>query len=183
MKLNRSRQGDLRQLILVTMLLMGGSLAAFLVIRFSPSPELLLPVAMGGGLISYGVRGLRRAAAAQQWQRIPAVVLGSDVQETFVGYPEYVPLIRFEYLTPEGPRVSDRLSVAADDFRGDERPARELSASFRPGSRIDAYVDPRDPASAVALNCISPRRRDHYRACIAGGSLVVSLGVFLVMYG
>lgn len=168
----------------------GGILCAVLVLvaLFSarlPSLVWLAPTTVGTVLTGYGLIQLRRARSVMFWVPVSATVLQVSVGECFTagesgGYFEYFPLVRFSYLTSSGAHESDRFSLAKEDYRDYSKAAIEtLLQTYPVGSKVTAYVSPRNQALAVLQRAVSRKRQSHYLAVAIGGFLVI--GVALVV--
>lgn len=94
----------------------------------------------------------QRASAMHAWPQVEAVVLSSETEEW--QHDEFSPMeyrlkILYGYEWKGEPETGERLTARGNPSSNKRAKAEADLASFPPGKRVQAYVNPEDPAFAV----------------------------------
>ena len=140
-------------------------------------------LALSGAAVALWVDGLiRRHRRAQQWPKVPAVIVKSDLRVTEDGDgTSYRAEFVYAY-TVDGKAYQSGAHSRGSSLHGDpEKEARERVASRPVGSVVVVAVDPDDPTSALLDTGVPERLIAIRRACVAMvvvGSVVLLYAVF-----
>ena len=104
-------------------------------------------------MLALSIRVLLRARNSASWPTIDATVVEARVKESKKG--TFQPIIRYEYFAGGEQQSSRRISGGLPISVSGNWAQRTVD-EFRLGSRVHAYVDPRNPGYAVLRPGIRP---------------------------
>jgi len=140
---------------------------------------------LGLAILLYGRRARRRATESLSWLPVEARILRSElvreVQRSHSSEPgsiQYMtywyPEIEYEYEVQGRSYISNRVLLVRVNFP--EPKAREMVARYPAGARVQAWCDPRRPASAVLERGLAGYE-SQYRIPLIVGAAFLLLGL------
>lgn len=166
------------------------ALSAFVLVTPENAHHAILFIAIF--LVSFGFIGIAPYLEAKNWLKSTAKIL--HIKEDFKNvmksqYSEtryYYPVVLYTY-TFEGKEYTNSLvsfeiqniwSTGYNNW-GDMLPDdNRIWHSWEPGTVLDVYIKPRNPAISVLLPVISNKRKSHHLALVAAGILVFLFWAF-----
>lgn len=144
-------------------------------------------VLTGIALIAWVLIRTRRYRQAKRWMRVKGVVEDAQVEK----YREPAVYVFIEYLRPH---VRYEYEVNGTKYRGSRVTFEKRNeivpvggediywAKWKPGEKVEVYVNPEDPAEAVLMPQLRPSCKSHYRSLVAAGILLIGLGGMVHAY-